>query len=141
MNFDFGKLPVLENTKTGEKKYQSIAILRYLGSIYGYYPQDPEEAFKVDEAIDSINDVIAEMVKIKWEPYEEKQKAMDAEFDNKYFPMWMEAIEKRKANNTNPNYFVGEKMTIADFHFAFLIFTAFYNELNSNAHKLRQIFD
>ena len=49
-----GKMPRLDID--GKKLYQSIAILRYLGRKYGYYPDDIDQQFKVDMICDSIAD-------------------------------------------------------------------------------------
>lgn len=45
-NFEFGQLPVLE--MNGEYFAQTHSILRLLGKLYDFYPEDAEEAWEVD---------------------------------------------------------------------------------------------
>ena len=51
----FGQMPILEID--GQVFAQSMAILRYVGKITGLYPEDPIEALRVDEILDSIIDI------------------------------------------------------------------------------------
>ena len=57
-DFEFVQLPVLyvTNEATGKvKQYsQTLSILRFLGRRYGYYPEDDDEAWMVDSAMDAI---------------------------------------------------------------------------------------
>jgi len=50
----FGQVPVLE--KDGKFLAQGGAIVRYLGGLHGYYPEDLEQRFKVDETCDLVGD-------------------------------------------------------------------------------------
>jgi glutathione S-transferase len=50
----YGTLPVLE--KDGKVYAQSVAILRMLGATHGYYPEDAESRYQVDQLIDLIDD-------------------------------------------------------------------------------------
>ena len=52
---EFGQVPMLE-TEDGKHLVQSWSILRFLGRKYGYYPDDPETAWKVDSTIDAVED-------------------------------------------------------------------------------------
>ena len=51
------QLPVFE-TEDGTVLHQSAAIIRYLGMVYGYYPEDPEQAYWCDWSIDTVNDAM-----------------------------------------------------------------------------------
>ena len=52
-----GSVPVL---KIDGKTYcQSLSLLRYAGKLAGFYPEDPLEALKVDQALDSINELVS----------------------------------------------------------------------------------
>jgi len=42
----------------GKKMGQSFSISRYLGKIYGYYPESPLKAFTCDMLIDTFADVL-----------------------------------------------------------------------------------
>jgi len=50
----FGQLPVLEID--GKFLAQGGSILRYLGGLHGYYPEDPELRFKADQTCDLVDD-------------------------------------------------------------------------------------
>lgn len=53
-NTPYGSLPIL--TVDGRVYAQSTAILRYAGKLAGLYPEDPEDALKVDEVLDLLTD-------------------------------------------------------------------------------------
>ena len=90
---EFGQVPLLE-TAEGKRFIQSWAILRYLGRIYGYYPNDKVVAWKIDSTIDAVEDYFGAYFKFVFEPNEEK-KAIFKENWLKMIPMWVAAIEKR----------------------------------------------
>ena len=49
-----GQLPKLQ---VGDKAmYQSMAIYRYLGRRYGYYPADPDQQYEIDLILETIID-------------------------------------------------------------------------------------
>lgn len=49
-----GQLPKLQ---VGDKSlYQSMAIYRYLGRRYGYYPADPDQQYEIDLILETIID-------------------------------------------------------------------------------------
>ena len=54
-NFEFGQLPAIE--KDGVFYSQSFSLLRFIGKKHGFYPEDPLAAWKVDSALDSLNDL------------------------------------------------------------------------------------
>ena len=69
-NFEFGQVPALDIKDADGKVHQytqTLSILRYLSIKLGYYPADPETAFDSDSALDSVNDTINGLVKIRWE--------------------------------------------------------------------------
>ena len=51
---EWGQIPVLYHD--GKEINQSVPILKYLGKIYGYYPSDPYEAWRV--LVDSAHDAV-----------------------------------------------------------------------------------
>jgi len=52
-----GSIPVL--TVDGEPHCQSVSLARYAGKLGGFYPEDPLQALVVDEAIESLNELMA----------------------------------------------------------------------------------
>ena len=93
--FELGQLPVLEEVD-GVKYYQSIPILRYLGSKYGYYPvNDPKKAYLIDSAIENVQDLqnnIAQVIFNK--DVDDKVKKL-TEWHALWFPMWALAMNNR----------------------------------------------
>ena len=55
--FEYGQMPVLE--KDSKVYSNSMAILRYLGAEYGYYPTEAESMFQVNLIIDLSYDFCA----------------------------------------------------------------------------------
>lgn len=52
-----GSVPVLK--VDGVSHCQSVALARYAGKLGGFYPEDPVQALNVDEAIESLNELMA----------------------------------------------------------------------------------
>ncbi len=52
-----GSVPVLK--VNGESHCQSVSLARYAGKLGGFYPTDPLQALVVDEAIESLNELMA----------------------------------------------------------------------------------
>lgn len=128
---EFGQLPVLESE--GKFYAQSFAILRFLGMKYGYYPQDPLEAWRVDSTLDAINDLLAAFYKAAFAPVdeEEKKKLMQVFYDGAY-DKFLGFMNKRIEQNSSHNYIVGDKITIADFALAAVAYATFLNDKNPN---------
>ena len=124
---EFGQVPLFE-TEDGKLLVQSWAILRFLGRKYGYYPEDPETAWKIDSTIDAVEDYLNAYFKFNFESNEEK-KAIFKEAWLKLLPTWVAAIEKRITSNGG-KYVAGEKITIADFALATVGFNMLLNEAN-----------
>ena len=76
---EFGQVPMLETTE-GKRYVQSWAILRYLGRIYGYYPNDNLLAWKIDSTIDAAEDYFSSYFKFNFESNEEKKAAFKESF-------------------------------------------------------------
>ena len=60
---------------------------------------------------------------------DERKKALEADFLN-WIPGWIAAIQKRIENNSNQDFVVGDKRTIADFALAMVAFNMINNEAN-----------
>jgi len=107
--FPGGQIPCIE-FEDGKKMGESLAITRYLGRKYGYYPDDPMKSFECDMLIDMYMDVIGKVYKPLFEADE-----------TKHDPMILEIVEAMKkfldgaAPHFEGNFLVGDKLSIADF--------------------------
>lgn len=108
---------------------QSWSILRYLGKLHGYYPEDYESSWKVDSLVDAVEDFNGKYFRAHFEKDEEKKKKLVAEF-LAWLPGFITAIQKRIAANEDPHYAVGKKRTIADFALAYVAYNFINNEAN-----------
>ncbi len=124
---EFGQVPMLEHD--GKHLAQSWSILRYLGKIHGYYPEDWENGWKVDSILDAVEDYFSKYFKAQFEKDEDRKKQFTQDFLN-FLPGWITAIQKRIAANEDPHYAVGNKRTIADFALACIAFNFINNEAN-----------
>ncbi|CDW78212.1 glutathione s-transferase [Stylonychia lemnae] len=139
-SLEFKQIPVLQ-IDNGKVLSQSKAILRYLGNEYGYYPKDPYEAYLVDSFIDGLSDMIQGMVASKFEPNQEKSKAMVLDWLKNDYPRFLSIYEKRFESQGDSKYAVGNTLTIADFSFCALIFSTILNEQSSVSAFLRGPFE
>lgn len=124
---EFGQVPMLEHD--GKHLVQSWAILRYIGKIHGYYPDNSEEAWQVDSLLDSVEDFLGKYFRANFEKDEERKKTYENDFAV-WLTTWLTAIQKRIEANSDHKYAVGNKRTIADIAFAALSFSVIFNEAN-----------
>src|SRR5690606_21458026 len=69
---EFDQVPMLEHE--GKHLAQSWSILRYVGKLYGYYPEDAELSWRVDSTIDAVEDYLSAYYRFTFEKDEEKKK-------------------------------------------------------------------
>ena len=124
---EFGQVPMLE-TADGKHLIQSWSVLRYLGRQHGYYPDDAEVAYKIDSTIDAVEDFMQSNYKWVFESDEARKATSKENFLKNFLPKWIDAIEKRIANNSTQKYAVGDKVTIADFALAAVAFNILLND-------------
>ena len=104
-----GQLPCIE-FDNGKKMGESMAITRYLGMKFGYYPEDSIKAFECDMLLDMYADVVGKVYKPHFQKDEAKRDTM--------MPEIVEAVKKfldRAAPHFDGHYLVGDKLSIADF--------------------------
>ncbi|CAH0477442.1 unnamed protein product [Peronospora belbahrii] len=110
----FNQLPVLE--VNGEVVSQSLAILRYAGTLSGLYPTtDPVAAYRIDELFAILDNMFNYPL---WgasyrEKDVEKQLAMRAELSSGMVPKTLRFLESRVIKNKGP-YATGANFTVAD---------------------------
>ncbi len=68
----YGQIPL--STVNGELCGQSNALLRYHGKKTGLYPKCPVLAYKVDEIMDTVGDVFANVRPVLMAPKDEQEK-------------------------------------------------------------------
>ena len=128
---EFGQLPILTLRSKGQtvNLSQSIAILRYCGIKYGYYPNLKSkaiDAWKIDSIVDSYSDTIGQYYKANFADGENRSSLLQSYFDHG-LPKWQEAMQKRLIANTSKKFIVGDKMTIADFVLASWAYSTYLN--------------
>ncbi|CAI2378252.1 unnamed protein product [Moneuplotes crassus] len=111
----FGQLPVLE--KDGKFYAQGGAILRYLGGNHGYYPEDVEERFRVDEITDLIASDFSPKIgeAVFGAKTEEEKKDSIGKLVEEHFPKFFGFLEEQLTSNSSQDFLVGDSYTIADF--------------------------
>ena len=113
--------------------------MRFLGRTYGYYPEDVELSYKVDSFNDGLSDTLNTLARSLNETDEEKRKAAQIEMATVVIPKFLAIVEKRLSENSSHLHIAGDSLTTADFNFAALLFSAFYNEANEKSAILQQI--
>lgn len=127
---EFGQLPKLE-LDDGTVLSQSNAILRYLGKVHGYYPEDSELAWQVDSIIDAVYDLVQRAYCMNFESDEDIKKKNVLDYFSIHLPSWLEGMAKRISRSENNNFLVGDSLTIADFAYAGLLFSSVYANKNA----------
>mmetsp|Transcript_20739 Transcript_20739/g.23096 ORF Transcript_20739/g.23096 Transcript_20739/m.23096 type:complete len:209 (-) Transcript_20739:38-664(-) len=109
-----GQVPVLE--KDGKILTQSNAILRYVGSEYGYYPEDAELRYRADELVDLTDDFKGPVGKNHFGSAspEEKSEEWKGLLENHYTKFFT-FFEGKLKENSSQDFIVGDTYTIADF--------------------------
>lgn len=110
--FPFGQVPLLH---VNEKIIaQTSAMIRYCGKITGLYPSDIFECALVDQTIDFANDVTNLIIPSIREQDLKRKKIKREELNNKILPKWLSYLERFLKNNNCSNFFITNKLTIAD---------------------------
>ena len=108
----FHQLPVLEIN--GKIIGQTGGIARYCGKLSNLYPKDDFLAAKVDQIIDTATDITNLVSPTVREKNEIIKKEMREKLASKLLPRWFNYLENILQNEKNSNWFVDNKMSIAD---------------------------
>lgn len=108
--FPNGQLPLLYHK--GHVLNESMAILRYVGKHFGYYPEDAFEAWHIDATLGGLGDV---MVSVATNTMQKKDfSEAGSELYATTLTGAFEKLNKQLEAHGNP-FICGEKITIADF--------------------------
>ncbi|KAH9472887.1 hypothetical protein MJO28_001260 [Puccinia striiformis f. sp. tritici] len=110
----FGQVPILT---IDDKKVisQEVAILRYVGRLAGLYPDDPEEAVKVDVATCVVDDLYAVVPAFFAPENPGKEAAVKMVIEDR-IPKMLQYIEKYLAKQ-GTTFSAGNSLTVADLRF------------------------
>ena len=106
----FGGVPVLK-LQDGTQLAQAKAILRFLGQMHGYYPQNPLDSCKVDGLIDHFEDAWSAI----WKAYHVKDETRDEVF-RKFYEETLPKAMKEVEPIIGDGWLVGSKLSTADFY-------------------------
>lgn len=120
--FPNGQLPVLVHN--GKYLNESTAMLRYAGKQFGYYPADALEAWQADALVDYTNDFIGKLYPILM-IRKDFSEAGQTEFIN-HLTTLVTFLSKTLAHGKA--FLCGDKLTIADFHTASIVFSYIWND-------------
>lgn len=103
---------------------ESLAILRLVGRQFGYYPPEHHDMWACDALVDYSNDFITKLVKIVF-----FEKRLDESGQNDYVEHLRTMVSfLNKKLEHGKDFLVGDKLTIADFHVASIIFAHVFND-------------
>jgi len=112
----FGQLPVLYATHADgftEEIPQSMAILRYMSRLYGYYGSNEAERTKVDYLSDGINDWRTTFCVAGGYPNYGRNQDENAKYLNTLMPTHA-AIYERILSHSSSGFLVGHRMSFVD---------------------------
>ena len=109
----FGQVPVLK--VDGKVIAQTGAIARFCGKLSGLYPtEDHFVAAKVDEVIDAATDISNLMSPTMREKDPETKLALRKSLAEGKLPQWLGYLERCLEVNSSSEFFVTDRLTIAD---------------------------
>ena len=103
---------------------ESKALIRYLGSVYKYYPAEPKLAWKVDSLVDFYTPAMEQM------SVNQRLQGFDEAGIQKFNDFWDSIVTKYESalKECGKGFLVTDKMSIADFCAAGLFFNLAYND-------------
>ncbi|XP_022319415.2 glutathione S-transferase-like [Crassostrea virginica] len=109
-----GQMPVLE--VDGKKYSQSLAIARYLAKEFGLCGKSNIEQLQVDQVVETVSDLLTEMIKPVFEKDAAKKAEMSKKLNEETIPRVLGVLQNFLEGNGG-EYFVGSKTTLADIFF------------------------
>lgn len=124
----------------GKHYCQSFSILRLVGKVYGGYPEDPYQAWKVDSILDGNKDFEHGY----WMSGSDEMgmvHKLSRQYAEEYLPRYFRAMTKRLEENKGQEFIFGKTFSIADASCAQIAFTYIYNELCVCSKEFQDIID
>ena len=115
-------MPVIEID--GKKLAQSKAILRYIFMRQNQYPTDPYEIYRIESLVDLFLD-LANGMEQAYESDKENGEEACMKWIKANFPKRLAQLTKRLEANSNQDYLVGDKLSMADVLFVDLRYSSF----------------
>ena len=116
-DFVNGQVPVW--MQDGVQYNESLAILRFVGRQYGYYPPEYHDMWACDSITEWANDML---VKVSTIVFFEKRFDETGERDLLQVVRDMTAFMSKRLAAHGKDFAIGDKITIADFHVASILF-------------------
>ena len=127
-----GQMPVLEYN--GVKLTQSKAIARFLANQFHLAGKDNQEQAKVDAVVDTVNDTLGSLMKLRTETDETAKAKLTEKFLAEELPQVLKNLETlAKQYGNGGSFFVGNGLTWADLFF--YNFATIYLELDADVLK------
>ena len=109
----FKQLPIL--VIDGKIVAQTGAIARLCGKLSGLYPKDNDfEAAQIDQIIDAAQDINYLVTLSSRDKEKERLELARKILATKHLPKWFQFLENLLEKNNESNFFVGNKISIAD---------------------------
>ena len=109
----FKQLPVLD--VDGKIIAQTGAIARFCGKLSGLYPKNNDlEAAQIDQIIEAAQDINYLVTLSGRDKEKERLELARRILATKHLPKWFQFLENLLAENKDSNFFVGNKISIAD---------------------------
>ena len=109
----FKQLPVLD--VDGKIIAQTGAIARFCGKLSGLYPKNNDfEAAQIDQIIDAAQDINYLVTLSGRDKERERLELARKILATKHLPKWFQFLENLLLENKDSNFFVGNKISIAD---------------------------
>lgn len=131
-DYEFKAVPALDID--GKRLTQTSSIMRYIARKYGMAPEDPYQEYLVDSVCEVMQDIFMGMMPLFRAAPEEKM-AATKKFTEETLEVKIGYIENRLKKNSNQDYLVGDKITVADVMYLNAYYSMWLDENNKNEER------
>ena len=109
---------------------QSLAILQFLATKYGFMPKDPFVAYECANICFALEDILSHMVQFAYSKFmtDDEKAAKKKDFVENVVPIYLKRFEERLKANKDKKYIVGDNITYTDFAMLGFARMAFFNK-------------